>query len=220
MKRINHIIFTLFTAFVFIASSLAQETNMLKGQVTGDEGSVPGANVIIKGTTNGTVTNLDGNYSLEVSPGDTIIFSFIGYLNEELAYTNQEVFDIMLISDITELDQVVVIGYGDVKKKELTGAVSVVRGDKLESREAASVQEVLQGQLAGVQVMSDGGTPGAGATILVRGISTVNGNDPLYIVDGSPLDDIEFLNPKDIEAVSVLKSNMSYKEKKPCFFYQ
>lgn len=190
---------------VFVAGINAQEARILKGQVITDDGPVPGANVVIKGTTNGTVTDMDGNYTISVNAGDIIVYSFVGYLDEELEYTNQEVFNVQLIPNITELDQVVVIGYGDVKKKELTGAVSVVRGDKLENREAASVQEVLQGQLAGVQVMSDGGAPGSEATILVRGISTVNNNDPLYVVDGTPLGDIEFLNPKDIESVQVLK---------------
>lgn len=206
MKRhINKILFILILALIYSVSISAQQGNELKGQVSSDEGPIPGANVIVKGTSYGAVTDLDGNYTITVNPGDTLIFSFIGYLEETLVYSNQDIFNIILIPDIMELDQVVVIGYGDVKKKELTGAVSVVRGDQLENREAASVQEVLQGQLAGVQVMSDGGAPGSEATILVRGISTVNNNNPLYIVDGNQLSDIEFLNPKDIESVQVLK---------------
>jgi TonB-linked SusC/RagA family outer membrane protein len=206
MKRYLYQIISMFLFAVIFASFInAQERNILTGQVNSPDGPVPGANIIVKGTTIGTVTDLDGNYTIEVATGDTLVFSFIGYLEDEMVYSNQKTYDVILIPDITELDHVVVIGYGDVKKKELTGAVSVVRGDKLENRQAASVQEVLQGQLAGVQVMSDGGAPGSEATILVRGISTVNNNNPLYIVDGSPLDDIEYLNPKDIESVQVLK---------------
>ncbi len=205
MKRIKYIIPALFVVFVMLTGLHAQETKTLKGQVSTEEGSVPGANVTIKGTNTGTITDLDGNYSLQVNTGDTLVFSFVGYLSEEVVITTQDILDIFLFQDITELEQVVVVGYGEVKKKDLTGAISVVRGDKLETREAATVQEVLQGQLAGVQVMSRGGQPGEEATILVRGISTINENDPLYIVDGSPLDDIEFLNPKDIASVQVLK---------------
>jgi len=209
MKSILNIVTTCLLSFVLLTNSLAQETKTLRGQVTTDEGPVPGANVVIKGSTTGTITDLEGNYSLQITPGDTLIYSFIGYLSEEMIVTTQEVFDVMLIPDITELDQVVVIGYGEVRKRELTGAISVVRGDKLENREAATLQEVLQGQLAGVQVMSQGGQPGKEATILIRGISTINDNKPLYVVDGTPLEDIEFLNPKDIEAVQVLKDASS-----------
>ncbi len=205
MKRIYYTVLLLIVSFIFFADIMAQEKQTLTGQVITEEGPALGANVTIRGTAIGTITDVNGNYSLQVEAGDTIVISYIGYRSEEVPYTNQEIYNLTLIPDVTELEQVVVVGYGEVKKKDLTGAISVIRGDKLETREAASVQEVLQGQLAGVQVMSRGGQPGAEATILVRGISTINDNNPLYIVDGSPLEDIEFLNPKDIESVQVLK---------------
>jgi len=205
MKRIYHIILTLAMSFLVFAGTMAQERRDLTGQVMTDEGPALGANVSIKGTVRGTITDANGNYSIQVTAGDTILFSYIGYMTEEVPFTNQTSFNLTLSPDVTELEQVVIVGYGEVKKKDLTGAISVVRGDKLETREAATIQEVLQGQLAGVQVMSRGGQPGTEATILVRGISTINDNNPLYIVDGSPLEDIEFLNPKDIASVQVLK---------------
>jgi len=205
MRKIYYILISLCVSCFFLTDLFAQENMTLTGQVFTEDGPAIGANVTVKGTLSGTVTDLNGNYSLLVASGDTVVFSYIGYISEELLYTNQEIYNLSLRVDITELEQVIVVGYGEVKKKNLTGAISVVRGDKLETREAATVQEVLQGQLAGVQVMSRGGQPGREATILVRGISTINENNPLYIVDGSPLDDIEFLNPKDIESVQVLK---------------
>jgi len=205
MRKIYYVLVTLFLTCALLTDLTAQEKKTLTGQVLTEEGPAIGANVTIKGTLTGTVTDLNGNYTLQVAPGDTVIFSYIGYVSEEFPYENQETFNLTLRVDITELEQVVVIGYGEVKKRDLTGAISVVRGDKLETREAATIQEVLQGQLAGVQVMSRGGQPGTEATIMVRGISTINDNNPLYIVDGSPLEDIEFLNPKDIESVQVLK---------------
>ena len=205
MRKIYHILITLIVTCVFLTDLMAQENKTLTGRVITEEGPAVGANVFTKGTLTGTVTDANGNYSIEVTSGDTIVFSYIGYVSDELPYANQETYNLTLRVELTELEQVVVVGYGEVKKKDLTGAISVVRGDKLETRVAASVQEVLQGQLAGVQVMSRGGQPGEEATILVRGISTININNPLYIVDGSPLDDIEFMNPKDIASVQVLK---------------
>ena len=190
---------------MIVAGVSAQQGSQVEGRITSEEGPIPGANVYIKGSTEGTITDLDGKYSLQVNPGDTITFSFIGYVTQEITWTDQTIIDVLLETSLTALDQVVVVGYGNVRKRDLTGAVSVVRGDQLESREVANLADVLQGQLAGVQVMSNGGAPGSESTILIRGISTINNNNPLYIVDGSPLSDIEFLNPKDIESVQVLK---------------
>jgi len=205
MKKIYLIILALFLIPIFQEGLFAQQAKSLKGQVLSDDGPVPGASIVIKGTTTGTISDAEGNYSLQVSPGDTLMFSYIGFSKEEFVYMNQDVYNVVLIPEVNELEQVVVVGYGTVKKKDLTGAVSVVQGDKLAIREATSVPEVLQGQLAGVQVMSNGGAPGSEATILVRGISTVNNNNPLYVVDGTPLYNIDYLNPKDIESVQVLK---------------
>ena len=205
MKRISNTILFLLVSFACITDLIAQEKRTLTGQVMTEEGPALGANVVVKGTLTGTIANAEGNYSIEVSTGDTVVFSYVGYLTEELVIADQLTHNLILRPDVRELEQVVIVGYGEVKVKDLTGAISVVKGDKLETREAASVQEVLQGQLAGVQVMSVGGQPGSEATILVRGISTINNNNPLYIVDGSPVVDIEFLNPKDIESVQVLK---------------
>jgi TonB-dependent starch-binding outer membrane protein SusC len=205
MKLYYRIIFTAVFSFGLLGPVIAQETRTVTGRVTSEEGSVPGANVVIKGTATGTATGLEGKYQITVSNGDTLVFSFVGHQNREVVVRDQEVINVSLALDFTELDQVVVIGYGEVKKRDLTAAVSVVQGEILEAREASSIQQVLQGQMAGLQVYSDGGAPGSAATVLIRGISTINNNSPLYVVDGNQLSDIEFLNPKDIASVQVLK---------------
>ncbi len=205
MKIYCRIIFTAVLSFLLIGTGFAQETRTVTGRVTSEEGTVPGANVLIKGTTTGSVSDLEGNYQVLVSTGDTLVFSFVGHLTQEVVVRDQEELNVYLDLALTELDQVVVIGYGEVKKRDLTAAVSVVQGEKLEAREASSIQQVLQGQIAGLQVFSDGGAPGSEATVLIRGISTINNNNPLYVVDGNQLSDIEFLNPKDIASIQVLK---------------
>ncbi|MCG8309410.1 MAG: SusC/RagA family TonB-linked outer membrane protein [Cytophagales bacterium] len=192
---------------------------------TGDP--IPGANVVVKGTTNGTVTDLDGNYSLNISgQEDVLVFSFVGFVSQEIAVGNQSVITVSLASDVTALSEVVVIGYGTVKKSDLTGSVTSVKESDFNKGIYASPDALLQGRAPGVHVFSNDGTPGGGTTVRIRGNSSVRaGNQPLYVVDGVPLDGrsakpgldapeqggspesnpLNFLNPNDIASMEVLK---------------
>ena len=192
---------------------------------TGD--AIPGANVVVKGTTNGTVTDLDGNYSLNVSSAsDVIVFSFVGFVTQEVEVGSQSVIDVSLTSDVTALSEIVVIGYGTVKKSDLTGSVTSVKESDFNKGVYASPDALLQGKAPGVHVFANDGTPGGGTTVRIRGNSSVRaGNQPLYVVDGVPLDGrsakpgldapeqggstasnpLNFINPSDIASMEVLK---------------
>ena len=169
---------------------------------------VIGASVLEKGTTNGVVTNLDGEFSLSVGQNATLVISFIGYKTIEVKATTN--MNITLQEDNELLDEVVVIGYGSVKRKDVTTAVSTVSTKDLDQRPIVSAAQALQGKAAGVSVMQPSGEPGGGMSIRVRGTTSFNGsNDPLYVVDGVPVDNINFLSPNDIESLSILKDASS-----------
>ena len=169
---------------------------------------VIGASVLEKGTTNGVVTNLDGEFSLSVEQNATLVISFIGYKTMEVKATTN--MNVTLQEDNELLDEVVVIGYGSVKRKDVTTAVSTVSTKDLDQRPIVSAAQALQGKAAGVSVMQPSGEPGGGMSIRVRGTTSFNGsNDPLYVVDGVPVDNINFLSPNDIESLSILKDASS-----------
>jgi TonB-linked SusC/RagA family outer membrane protein len=197
---------SLITSLLFIFSILLThaQTKTITGTVTGAGLPIPSANILIKNTDRGTATDFDGNYSIEASPSDVLIFSYVGYVTKEIKVGDQTVINVELEEDLNQLDEIVLIGYGSVKKKDLTGAVSTVEGEELEKRTVTSIQETLSGQLPGVQVSSSG-APGSEAQVTVRGFSTLNNNSPLFVVDDVPLDDIGFLSPNDVESVQVLK---------------
>jgi TonB-linked SusC/RagA family outer membrane protein len=178
----------------------------IKGTIT--DGSslepMPGANVQIKGTTRGAVADVNGKYSIDAKAGDILVFSFIGYIPEEIAITNQTSLDVALSPDIQSLDEVVVVGYGTQKRTEVTGAVTSVTSEKLTALPSGTLDAALQGRAAGLTVISNG-APGTAPTMRVRGIGTVNNNDPLYVVDGVVTAGITNLNPDDIESIQVLK---------------
>ena len=179
------------------------------GKVTDAAGlEVIGAPVLEKGTANGVVTNLDGEFSLSVGQNATLVISFIGYKTIEVKATTN--MNITLQEDNELLDEVVVIGYGSVKRKDVTTAVSTVSTKDLDQRPIVSAAQALQGKAAGVSVMQPSGEPGGGMSIRVRGTTSFNGsNDPLYVVDGVPVDNINFLSPNDIESLSILKDASS-----------
>lgn len=170
---------------------------------------VIGANVSVKGTTIGTITGIDGDFTLEVPANSLIQVSYIGYVSQEYRLEGKSHLDIMLKEDSQALEEIVVVGYGTMKKKDLTGAVSSVGGDELVGRKAVQVSQALQGTMPGVMVTRDNNAPGASATIHVRGITTIGDTNPLIIVDGMPTDDINHVNPNDIESISVLKDAAS-----------
>lgn len=189
--------------------------HVVSGTVTDALNSaLPGVSVIIKGTTTGTTTDADGKFVLKVERAESVlVFSFVGYRSSEVRVGEQTTFNIVLEDDISTLQEVVVIGYGDVKKSDLTGSVSTLKGDNLNKTPSASMDQLLQGKIAGVQVITGSGQPGAGATIRIRGASSLNGSkDPLVVVDGYPWGDagnLKQINPDDIESIEVLKDASS-----------
>ncbi|MBN1416676.1 MAG: SusC/RagA family TonB-linked outer membrane protein [Bacteroidales bacterium] len=169
---------------------------------------LPGVNVVEKGTTNGTVTSLDGNFSLVVENENAVlVFSYMGYLSEEVSLTGQTVLNVNLVEDITELEEVVVIGYGSVTKRELTGAVSSVKEGDFNPGAVTDVMELVQGKVAGLSITKrDGGDPTKGYDITLRGVTTITGNtDPLVVIDGIPGGSLDAIAPDDIESVDILK---------------
>ena len=165
---------------------------------------VTGCNVVVKGTTRGVTTDIDGNYSISVSPNEVLVFSFIGYTSQEHTVGNKATINVRLEEDNQMLDDVVVVGYGVVKKSDLTSSISTIKGSEIVKSVTGNAMNALQGKVNGVQVAS-AGSPGAAPKILVRGVTTVNGSDPLYVVDGMPISgNINFLNNNDIESMEVL----------------
>lgn len=185
--------------------------NAIKGVVI-DETDTPliGATVIVKGTNNGGITDLDGKFTINASKGAVLTVSYIGYKNQDIKIQEQKSLNIKLVPDNTALDEVVVVGYGSMKRSDLTGSVSSVSSKNVEGFKTSSVVEALGGQVAGVQITQADGSPGAGFSINVRGIGTMTGDSsPLYIVDGFQVDDISYLANNDIESIEVLKDASS-----------
>ncbi len=183
-----------------------QTVNTITGTVIDELGEPAiGVNVSVKNTTRGTMTDLDGKYTLDANPDETIVFSFIGYKTQEVRVGNNKMINITLVENALLMDEIVVVGYGTMKKRDLTGSVSQVRGDNLKNLPVRSAADALQGQSAGVMVTSTGGSPGTPPAVRIRGIGTVNNNDPLYVVDGLPQTSIGWLNPNDIESMDILK---------------
>ncbi|WP_418660980.1 SusC/RagA family TonB-linked outer membrane protein [Bacteroides ilei] len=184
----------------------------VKGQVFDTKGeSVIGASVLVKGTTNGTITDMDGNFILSNVSDDAILqVSFVGYITQDVPVAGKSEIKVTLSEDTETLDEVVVIGYGSVKKSTLTGAVSKMNSNSIKDRPMARAESALQGQLAGVTVRTTTGEPGADLQIRVRGAASVNANsDPLYVVDGVPMTTLSGLNPSDIASIEVLKDAAS-----------
>ena len=195
----------LIIVFFFSCALTQAQQKTITGTVTSENLPLQDVQILIKGTTKGTTTDVDGNYNISASASDILIFVYLGYVNQEILVENKTTINVSLLEDISQLQEVMLVGYGKSKKKEMTGAVSSVKGEELEKRNVTNIQEALQGQLPGVQVSSGGGRPGSEASITVRGFSTLNNNAPLYVVDDVPLDDISFLTPNDIESIQVLK---------------
>lgn len=194
----------LFFAFMLPAGAWAQNIQ-LTGTVTDATGeSVIGASVLEKGTTNGLITDIDGNFSLNVSPNATIIISYVGYTTQEIPLNGRKTLKVILKEDTEMLDEVVVIGYGTMKKSDMTGAISSVDTEELTKRATTNPAEALQGKIAGVNIMKAGGNAGAGISVKIRGVKSFGSNEPLYIIDGFP-GDIDNVNPQDIQSMEVLK---------------
>lgn len=184
-----------------------QKKKTITGKILSASGEpIIGANVIEKGTTNGTVTNLDGEFTLSLDPSSTLQVSYIGYQTLERRLNNASFYSIKLVEDSQALEEVVVVGYGVVQKKDLTGSVAQIQSDDLQDLAVPRIDQALSGKMAGVQVISTTGEPGAAPLIRVRGVGSISaGMEPLYVIDGFPGDDISMINPSDIETIDILK---------------
>lgn len=189
---------------------IQQQTKSITGTIVDVNGDpIIGANIIVKGTSNGTITDVDGRFTIEADSKSILNISYIGYLTKEVVVGNQKTVRIVLQEDTKTLDEVVVIGYGTQKKADLTGSVANVSAEKLNTQSNANIGQALQGKIAGVDIVSQGGSPGAGTRIMVRGIGTLNNAAPLYIVDGMYMSGIDHINPNDIASIDVLKDASS-----------
>ena len=199
----------LLPVFFMIGSIMYSQT--VNGIISSSDGAVPGANVLIDGTTTGTVTDFDGNYTISAKEGDVLVFSFVGYITQQVNYSGQSTINVLLEEDSSQLDEVVIIGYGkSVKKEDLTGAISIVGIKDLEKSPLLNVDQALQGRVSGVQLTQGSGAPGAGLKVRVRGSNSITGsNSPLVVVDGLIDVDINSVNPSDIKSISVLKDASS-----------
>ncbi|MEW4924878.1 TonB-dependent receptor [Algibacter sp. 2305UL17-15] len=203
--------------FLFLAPAYIFGQTSLTGTVTEQSTSIPlpGVNVVIKGTSTGTATDFDGNYTIEVNNGDVIVFSYVGYQSQEITFSGQTTLDVQLTEDAAQLEEIVIIGYGSVKKEDLTGAVDVISSEDFNQGAVVSPDQLLQGKAAGVRITSAGGQPDAAPNIRIRGGSSLSGNNsPLIVIDGVPLDNggvagvgnpLSLINPNDIESFSILK---------------
>ena len=202
---------------VLLSGTLFAQQIAVTGKVTdaSDGSSIPGVNIAVKGTTTGTVTDAEGNYSLSVNRGDTLIFMFVGYTTKEVVVRNQTIINVSLEFSEVSLKEVVAIGYGTVKKEDATGSVAAVTSEEFNRGAITSPQDLVAGKIAGVQITDAGGAPGSGAMIRIRGGSSLSAsNDPLIVIDGVPVDNegvagmrnpLNTINPDDIETFTVLK---------------
>ena len=201
VRRIALFVFSM----VFSAGLLFGQGRTITGRVSAEEGPLPGVNVTVQGTTIGAITDVNGSYSINVpGPTSVLVFSSIGYVTQPVTAGSQSVIDVTLVSDVQALSEVVVTGYTTQRRRDLTGAVGVVETAELTAVPTGQLTSQLQGRASGVTVLGDG-RPGQAAKVRIRGISSFEANDPLYIVDGVPTTDISFLNPNDVETMVVLK---------------
>jgi TonB-dependent starch-binding outer membrane protein SusC len=196
-------------ALLMMLSLVGYGQNAVRGRVTDENDQpLPGVNVLLKGSTLGTVTDASGEFRIDNAPADAVLqVSFIGYLSQEVALNNQSNVTVKLLPDVTNLDEVVVIGYGTTTQKELTGSVSVVNGKDITALNPTRLEQALQGRVPGVQIGANSGAPGAGLNIRIRGFTSNGDNTPLILVDDVPYDEegLAALNPNDIESINVLK---------------
>src|SRR5690606_7460696 len=197
-----------FTAFA--------QTTTVTGSVSDDNGPLPGVTILVKGTTNGVVSDFDGNYTISNVPGDgVLVFSYLGYLIQEIPVNNRSAINVSLQEDVSTLDEIVVVGYGTMKRSDVTGAMVSVSSRALEESVSTTIDQVLQGRAAGVQIQQNSGAPGASSSIRIRGVSSITGsNEPIFVIDGVIVDSntgqagqnaFASINPSDIASIDILK---------------
>lgn len=200
-------IYTILVVFVSVFSLQAQE-KLVTGSVTDASGTLPGVSILIQGSDEGTMTDLDGKYSIKVNDGQVLVFSFIGYKPQNITYKGQSLINIALKEESNELGEVLItVPYGTANKKTYTGSVGLIQAKNIEKAQVSNVSKVLEGTIAGVQSFSQSGQPGSEATIRIRGIGSINANSkPLYVVDGVPYEgELSAISATDIESMTVLK---------------
>ena len=197
----------IYLVFLLISASALGQEIVVQGTVfDGANSPLPGVSILIKGTSEGTATDFDGNFTLDEVPASSVlVFSYVGFKDLELTVTDGGPLTVVMQEDTETLDEVVVIGYGTQSKKEVTGAVSVVGSETIEKLNPVRVEQALQGQVAGVSITAQSGSPGSASNIRIRGVTTNGNNNPLILVDGNIIEDLSVINPSDIESVNVLK---------------
>ena len=208
MKKLLSVLFLL---SLTLASVYAQDIQVKGTVVSGsDDFPLPGVNVVVKGTTKGVITDLDGNFTISVPSDAVLTFTYIGFKTQEVAVNGKTTLNVVLDEDTETLEEVVVVGYGVQKKSVVTASIAKVSADDLENKAPVRMDNALKGLAAGVDVTSASGQPGASPRVRIRGIGTINNSDPLYIVDGMPISGgLDFVNPNDIESIEVLKDAAS-----------
>jgi len=198
-------------SFLVVSSGLQAQSKEVSGTVTAsdDNSAIPGVNILVKGTTNGTTTDIDGKFTLRVNDNSAVlVISSVGYITEEIEVGTQSVINVVMSPDIKTLSEIVVIGYGTQKREDVTGAISSVNASTIEKVPVTTVDQALQGRAAGVQVVNNDARPGGSVSVLIRGIGSLasGGNEPLYVIDGYPITGgINNINPNDIASIDVLK---------------
>lgn len=219
---------TLIFLFVMLSMAAFSQERVITGNVSDTSGEdLLSVTVLIKGTGKGTITDLEGNYSIKVKSDDVLLFSFLGFETQEVVVGDRTIVNVSLSSDSEALDELVVVGYGTVKKSDLTGSVASIKGDELTQAGAIGLDQALAGRAAGVTVTQSSGELGSGASVRIRGISSLNGSEPLYIIDGVPIDNVSadgltdqstessslsplaMINPSDIKSIEILKDASS-----------
>jgi TonB-linked SusC/RagA family outer membrane protein len=210
VDKLRRLILLAFFGLILPCSIYAQKISVTGTVLDASKTPLIGVTVQEKGTTNGTITNVQGQFTLSVEDKQTLVFSMIGFQTQEIIVNGAGPISAMLIEESKAIDEIVVVGYGSVKKKDLTTAISVVSTKEIDERPFTSAASAIQGKAAGVSVIQPSGEPGAGMVVRIRGNTSITAsNDPLYVVDGIPMDDISFLSANDIESMQILKDASS-----------
>lgn len=209
LSKVFKFVTLIFSLFVFTINLWGQNIN-IKGNVKDDFGALPGVNIIIQGTQIGTITDINGNFSIEAPGNGVLVFSSVGYKTLIVPINNQTTINVTLESDLLGLEELVVIGYATVQRRDITGSVASVRGEEIAAVPVSNIAEAMAGKLAGVNIVTTEGSPDAEVRIRVRGGGSITGdNSPLFIVDGFPVESISDIAPSDIESIDVLKDASS-----------
>jgi TonB-linked SusC/RagA family outer membrane protein len=207
---IKVVLFALLSFILMMPLHVYAQTNQTFGSVKDSEGqALPGVNILVKGTSTGTVTDIDGNFVVNTQYSDVLMISFIGFISQEITVENQSFLNVTLQEQSLDMDEVIVVGYGVKKKSLSTASISSVKGEELMNRPVSRADQAMQGKIAGVSVLSNSGSPGAGTMIRIRGTNSNGDSNPLFIVDGMKTSDINNIDPSDIESMEILKDAAS-----------